>query len=179
MKPQTGFTLLEAMVALALAAILLAIALPAFGAVMAAARSAQARAALLATVVDSVRHAGTTGVEVVVCPQAAGGGCADSWDWSGGWSAFADLDGDRVHDAHEPQVTAHPALSPKVRLQTTTGRRRLVFQPSGGNAGSNVTFTLCDSRGVERATSLILSNPGRLREAPASAQAAAACVAAL
>lgn len=179
MKPQTGFTLLEVMVVLAVAAVLLAIVLPTFGTAMAAARASQARAALLETVVDSVRYAGIRGVEVVACPEAAGGGCADSWDWSGGWTAFADLDGDRIRDANEARVTAHGALPPKVRLQSTTGRRRLVFQPNGGNAGSNVTFTLCDTRGVAQARSLILSNPGNLREAPASPESAAACLAGL
>lgn len=179
MKPQEGFTLLEIVVALAVAAVLLMVALPAFSGAMAAARASEARAALLGTVLDSVRYAGTTDTEVVVCPGAGGSGCADTWDWSVGWSAFADLNGNRTRDAHEPRIATHGALSTDVRLQSTSGRRRLVFQPGGGNAGSNVTFTLCDSRGASRATSLVMSNAGGLREVPASAEAASACLAAL
>jgi type IV fimbrial biogenesis protein FimT len=179
MKPQAGFTLLEALVAVTIAAVLLAIALPAFSSALAAARSGSAQAALAATVLDSVRHAGLTGVEVVACPTAAGNGCADSWDWTGGWIVFADLDGDRVHDAHETLVRRESTLGDHVRLRSTPGRRRLVFQPSGGNAGSNVTFTLCDARGPARATSLVISNAGRLRAVPARASAASDCVASL
>ena len=50
-----------------------------------------------------------------------------------------------------------------MHLRSTAGRTRLVFQPNGGNAGSNVTFTLCDGRGAATATTLVLANDGRLR----------------
>jgi type IV fimbrial biogenesis protein FimT len=62
-------------------------------------------------------------------------------------------------------------------LHSTIGRTRIVFQGNGGNAGSNVTFTLCDGRGVTHARALILNNLGRLREASASAaEIASTCV---
>jgi type IV fimbrial biogenesis protein FimT len=179
MKPQTGFTLLETLVTVALAAILLTVALPAYNSAMAAAHAGSAQAALAATVLDSVRHAGLGGVEVVACPSAAGTGCDDSWDWSRGWIVFADTDGNRRRDLYERLVKREPALADRVRLRSTTGRRRLVFQPSGGNAGSNVTFTLCDTRGASRASSFVISNGGRLRTAPAAPSAAADCMASL
>ena len=52
-----------------------------------------------------------------------------------------------------------------------------MFQPNGGNVGSNVTFTLCDGRGVEKAVTLVLANNGRLRSGTPSAAAAHACLA--
>ena len=64
-----------------------------------------------------------------------------------------------------------------MHLRTTVGRTRLVFQPNGGNAGSNVTFTLCDGRGAAQATTLVLANDGRLRSGTPSTAAAQACVA--
>ena len=46
-----------------------------------------------------------------------------------------------------------------------------------GNAGSNVTFTLCDGRGASHARTLVLSNAGRLRHGvPSAAGIAATCV---
>jgi type IV fimbrial biogenesis protein FimT len=51
-----------------------------------------------------------------------------------------------------------------------------VFQGNGGNAGSNVTFTLCDGRGPGRAKTLVLSNQGRFRHGtPSPAALAATC----
>jgi type IV fimbrial biogenesis protein FimT len=52
-----------------------------------------------------------------------------------------------------------------------------VFQPTGGNSGSNATFTLCDGRGAASATALVLSNGGRMRAGRPSAAAARRCVA--
>ena len=55
----------------------------------------------------------------------------------------------------------------------------LVFQPNGGNAGSNATFTLCDGRGAARAATLVLANDGRLRGGTPTALAAQACLVAM
>ncbi len=70
-----------------------------------------------------------------------------------------------------------PALP--TRLRHAARRPRLVFQPNGGNAGSNVTFTLCDRRGAAKATTLVLANDGLLRAGTPSAAAAEACLQAL
>jgi type IV fimbrial biogenesis protein FimT len=83
---------------------------------------------------------------------------------------------DRARGAGERVVAAFPPLETRVHLRSTAGRKRLVFQPSGGNAGSNATFTLCDARGAGRAVQLVLANDGRVRDATPSPAVAAACV---
>ena len=175
---QSGFTLIEAVIALAVASVLVGTAVPAVTGVAEAARASSAQAALLATLTQSISHAAIAGSEVVLCPGDRTG-CRDSSDWSSGWIAYADLDGDRSRDPNETLLHAEPALSGKVHLRTTAGRKRLVFQPNGGNAGSNVTFTLCDGRGAAKATSLVLANDGRLRAGKPAAAAAASCISAL
>lgn len=156
-----GFTLIEATICLVVASILAAIAVPAVADAMARSNSASARAALLTTITAAIGHASTTGTEVVICPSA-GDGCRKTMDWSGGWIAYADLDGDRLHSAGDTLVTRVDALD-DVRLFSTKGRKRLFIQPTGGNAGSNVTFTLCDGRGRNRPVTLVMANDGRLR----------------
>jgi len=171
-----GFTLIEAMTVLAVAAILLLVAIPAWSNAASAAHNGATRAALASTVLDAVRHSALMGAEVVVCPVTTEPQCSGSIDWSGGWIVFADLNGNRMRDPHETVVGQAPALEGGVRLRSTTGRTKLLFQPNGGNAGSNVTFTLCDKRGVAKASTLVLANDGRLRQGIPSAAAAQACV---
>lgn len=178
-RREAGFTLVESLVCIGIASVLLCVAGPACADLVQRSRAAAARAALLASIAQSVRHAALTGSEVVLCPgDGAGAGCATSGDWSGGWIAYADIDGNRVRGAGETLVHAEPALARGVHLVTSTGRRRLVFQPTGGNAGSNATFTLCDGRGAGSAVSLVLSNGGRLRAGRATVAAAQRCAAA-
>lgn len=175
-QPANGFTLIEALIAMAVAAVLLAIAVPAWSHAKAAAYSGSVRADLAATLLDAVRHSAIAGTEVVVCPTTAAGQCSGQANWDHGWMAFADINGNRAHDAHETLLLEEEPLPTGVHLRSTTGRTRLIFQPSGGNAGSNVTFTLCDSRGPERATTLVLSNTGALRSGSPTATAARNCV---
>jgi type IV fimbrial biogenesis protein FimT len=178
-RQHRGFTLIEAVISLAVACTVMGIAIPSVTSATEAAHSGAAKAKLLATLNRTIGHAAATGVEVVLCPGDTTGGCRPSPDWSGGWIAFADLDGNRQRGANETLLVDEAALSGKVHLRSTEGRTRLVFQPNGGNAGSNVTFTLCDGRGVDKATTLVLANDGRLRAGTPTAAAAQACMQAM
>lgn len=173
-----GFTLIEAVICLAVASILLGVAVPAMNDALASSRASSARAQLLSTFTTAIGHAAATGTEVVLCPSA-GTSCRNTYDWSEGWIAFADIDGNRRRAPGETLVHQASALHDTVRLRSTTGRRRLVVQPNGGNAGSNVTFTLCDSRGEDKAVTLVLANNGRLRAGEPKRRAAQGCVSAL
>ena len=173
-----GFTLIEAMIAMVVVGILLGIAVPAWSGALEAAHATSARVALLGSLTRSINHATLAGSEVVLCPGDVGG-CRDSIDWTGGWIAYADIDGDRRRSPRETLLDRQPPLAGNVHLRSTVGRTRLVFQPNGGNAGSNVTFTLCDGRGVGRAATLVLANDGRLRAGKPTAAAAQACVLAM
>ncbi|MBB5015191.1 GspH/FimT family pseudopilin [Rehaibacterium terrae] len=168
-----GLTMIELLIALTIAAILFGVAIPAIGGAFEAARSQDARAALLGTFVEAVNKATLSGQRAVLCPSADGTACLDSADWSDGWIAFLDGDGNRERSADERLIRHQPALGGKVRLRSTEGRKRIVFQAHGGNAGSNVTFTLCDGRGPAKAQTLVLNNQGRMRYGEPSAEAIA------
>jgi type IV fimbrial biogenesis protein FimT len=169
-----GFTLIEAVIALAVMSLLVCTAVPAWTGALESAHASSTRADLLATLTRSITHAALAGSEVVLCPGDSGG-CRDTNDWSAGWIAYADIDGNRQRSPTETLLQAEPPLPGKVHLRSTVGRTRLVFQPNGGNAGSNVTFTLCDGRGPAQATTLVLANDGRLRAGKPTAAAALAC----
>ena len=173
-----GFTLIEAVVSMSVVSILAGIAVPAMQDAAEAARSGAAKGALLEAWLTSVAHAANTGSEVVLCPGDADG-CRNSIDWSRGWIAYADIDGDRQRDANETLLKQADPLGGKVHLRSTTGRTRVVFQPNGGNAGSNITWTLCDGRGAGQATTIVVANSGRLRSGTPSPAAAQACATAM
>lgn len=169
-----GFTLIELLVVLGVVAVLACVALPAFSGAAAKAHAGAAKVAFGETWLAAVRHSALTGTEVVVCP-APGGGCEPGVDWSRGWIAFADNDGDRLQDPAERVLERVEALDGGIRLRSTPGRQRLVFQPGGGNAGSNVTFTLCRARDLDSASTLVMSNEGRLRQGTPTGKAAREC----
>jgi type IV fimbrial biogenesis protein FimT len=169
-----GFTLMELVVGLGLAIALLLVASAAIGGGLESARAGGARADLLGSLVLAGTKAGLTGTHAVVCPSVDGATCSGRVDWTPGWIVFLDADEDGVADPGERRLQRVPALPGRVHLRTSAGRTRVTFQGNGGNAGSNVTFTLCDGRGPAKARSLVISNAGRLRDAPASADAAAA-----
>lgn len=177
-RAQRGFTLLDLLIALTILGILFGIALPALDHAVARVRAAEARSALTVTLFDAQRHATVLGREVVVCPAEAEQ-CIGGVDWSRGWIAFVDRDGDRLRGPGDTLIRREEALAPGQRLIGSIGRPRVVYQPNGGSAGANLGFTLCDRRGIDAAQALILSNGARLRHARASPAAAAACVAGL
>jgi type IV fimbrial biogenesis protein FimT len=173
--PAEGVTLMELVIAVAVVGVLAAVALPMFDGAREATRSGAAQQALTASVMLAAGRAATSGRDVVVCPGVPHA-CSGGIDWHRGWIAYVDADGDRVHDVGEDLLQQVAPLGGKVRLRSTVGRTRLVFQPDGGSAGTNTTFTLCDGRGTGRAVALVLNNWGRLRSADADAGAARACV---
>ncbi|MFA6984849.1 MAG: GspH/FimT family pseudopilin [Arenimonas sp.] len=174
MNAQRGVTLIELMMVVAVLALLFGAAVPAVSGGLEAARAGQARASLLASLTAASGRAAITGTRGVLCPSSDGASCLDSPDWSGGWLVFLDNNGSRDLEGGERVVRVQPPLAGKVHLRSTVGRTRIVFQGNGGNAGSNVTFTLCDGRGPSRARALIMSNIGRLRDGPPSATGIAA-----
>ena len=169
-----GFTLLDLLIAMTILGILFGIGIPSLKDAVARGQAVSARSAITTTLFDALRHATVLGREIVVCPASAAQ-CAGGKDWSHGWIAFIDNDGNRLRGPDEQIVRQQDALPAGVRLHGTIGRPRIVYQPNGGNGGSNITFTLCDRRGPKHALALILSNGGRLRSARAEPAAAAAC----
>ena len=172
-----GFTLIELLMGIAVLAVMLTLAAPSYGKLIGRTHGRTAHneidtALNLArlTAVSQVKH-------VVMCPSSDGQQCAATTQWQNGWLVFADLDHDGAHSADEPVIRVAQAQPAGVAILSTTGRRRVTYQPDGSASGSNVTLTICDRvAGAENATSLVINQAGRVRSARATTAAAAACL---
>lgn len=175
MKPTSGFTLLQTLIVLAVVPILLGIAIPTYADTAASIRVAAARTAMVESILQSSRQAVVLSDHVVLCPVDNGSSCLDGTEWTSGWIAFVDTNGDRTRSPIESIVLRQPALAGPVRMHSTQGRKRIVFQPKGHAAGSNVTFTLCAGSKPRHASTLIVANSGLWRLGPPDAKSAAVC----
>jgi len=94
-----GFTLVELMIVVAVAAVLLAVALPSFQSVFRSNRVATATNEVIATLSLARGEAIRNARGAAVCPSVDGETCGD--DWTAGWIIWADNDGDGVLDGDE------------------------------------------------------------------------------
>lgn len=163
---RTGFTLVELLMTLAIGAIVLMLAAPSLGNLLASTRMATAEGAIA----DSLNHARTEAImhngRVLVCPSIDARHCLPSHEWQHGWLIADDADGDGQPDGDVPTIAMLPALPAGTRVITSTGRRRVSFHPNGSAAGTNARFTVCHARQHD-GKAVVVSNAGRVRiEAP-------------
>lgn len=159
---QTGFTLIELIIVLAIVAVALGFASSGVSAAVSAGRTSSAVASLYAALTRARSSAATASVDVVLCPSSDGTSCAPGDHWESGWIAFAATHSGSDRTPDEPILLRQESLPGKVHLATSSGRTRIRFQPSGSNAGSNATFTFCDARGPAKASAYAMANNGNL-----------------
>ena len=99
--------------------------------------------------------------KIVFCPSANGEHCGDSSEWNSGWLLFQS--NDREHDADERLIMRGLPMQPGIKLAASNHRKRIVYQHDASSAGSNSSFTFCDTRGKAKPRAICLSNTGRPR----------------
>jgi type IV fimbrial biogenesis protein FimT len=172
---QRGFTLVELVITLVVAAILLAVAVPSFTTLVKNNRMTTQINGLAVSLNLARSEAVKRGVSVTVCKRnSAGNDCNNAGNWQDGWIVFVDddmdadhaeagVDGDGSVDAGEQILRVVPALSGGNTL--AFGKNRITFDSRGFSSGYNGTFSLCDDRGASHAAGLVASNSGRVRQA--------------
>lgn len=166
----SGLTLVELIVAMAVAAVLVTAALPSMHQLLATSALDAATRRLFA----HIQLARTSAVQMrsiaTLCPLDARAGsgtraetrCGD--DWRNGYGVFIDRDGDTVLDEGDSVVAIEDA--PKgVQVGWRAFRRRnaLQFRPDGATHLSNGTFTLCAATHPPVARRLVVNVGGRVR----------------
>ncbi len=157
-----GVTLIEALVVMAVLAVLASLGVPAFQLLMQRQRVDSAIYLLSSHLATARMTAITYRSIIAVCPADGAGGCRNDSDWSQGWLMFRDSDGNRQPDDPEDVLRQEvPSVHPMLRIVSTTGRQQVRYLPDGRNAGSNLTVRFC--HGELARAALIVNNAGRIR----------------
>jgi len=164
-KKSMGFSVVELVIVLAVAAILLGTAVPSFKETIQNNRLATQVNELHAGLSMARSEAVKRNNNVTICPRAVSEGgtlvCDSSGNWGNGWIVFVDDDADgeieggeivRVGDAMVNEITA------------SFSEDEVIYASSGlAISGTNGTFTLCDTRGADVARGLVVGPSGRPR----------------
>ena len=159
-----GFTLIELMITLSIAAILAAIAAPSFSTTIQNNRMATQYNELLASLSLARSEAIKRGQRVTTCQSSTGNSCGGSAsNWHTGWVVFVDADEDGTIDAGEDIIRVNGALSGGNTLSFNFDNT--IFGSDGLSDGGSRTFTLCDARGDANSRGLVVLTTGRARHA--------------
>ncbi len=158
---QTGFTLIELMVTIAVLGILLSIGIPSYQNMVLNSRiTAQAN-----QVITALNYARSEAVKraapATVCSTNGGAACAGSTNWSTGWLVFADANENGAVDGGEAILRVWPALNTGNTLNKTGIHTRVTFAATGFSAGFMTTFNLCDTNGVSGSRTITINATGR------------------
>lgn len=127
--------------------------------------------------ITALRHARETAImsgrRTLLCPSRSGSSCSEGSHWEDGWLLAHDADHNDQPDNRPLRVGS--GYRDKLIIRSSSGRPIVRFHPDGTARGSNLTLLFCQRSGAERALSVVVSNAGRVRGAPASLAQTAAC----
>ncbi|HNQ03959.1 MAG TPA: GspH/FimT family pseudopilin [Thiobacillaceae bacterium] len=164
-----GFTMIELLITIVVAAILMTVAIPSFLDFVRNNRLTAQANDLVLGLTYARSEAVKRGVRVTVCSRQNDTTCAASATWDDGWLVFVDTDGDGAVDTGEVILRVRAPLESGNTLRAAN-LRRVTFQSTGFNPGFADTFRLCDARGTGSARQLVLSLQGRMTTTTGTAQ---------
>lgn len=160
-----GFTLLELLITLAVGAVLLTLAVPAFTNLVLDSRLTAAVNRFVHGMYVARHEALKSGADVAMCRSPSGQQCTQVGRWETGFIVFVNRDRDdppRV-DTGERILQVEGAMPGGTVL---ANRSAFVFRPWSRSV--NGTFTFCDRRGTARARAVVVSYTGRPRATSAA-----------
>lgn len=106
-----GFTVVELMLVLVVAAILLGVGVPAFRSLLTSNQLTTTSNALMASLSLARQEAVSRGLPVTACPSSNGAACSGGTDWAVGWIVFVDNGGTpAAFDSGDTLLRVHAAI---------------------------------------------------------------------
>lgn len=159
-----GFSLVEAMICLAVMMAATTVALPNVTRWLRDWQSNRAAQALRESLDLARIHALRSSSRATVCVSADGIGCLASVDWSAGWIVFGDRDGDGQRGSDEPLIHVQPRLSGLARIAAVSGGiQRLVFLPNGLLNSMPTSLAVSSAHPEVPIRKLVINRIGRAR----------------
>jgi type IV fimbrial biogenesis protein FimT len=156
-----GLTLIELMIVIAVAAVILTSAVPAFGRFVQENRVTATTNHLVTHLNYARQEAVFRNAYVAACPSTDGQQCTGGNRWDQGWIVYLDASNSGQPD-HPDDILR--VVGPDDRmLMHSAGRFRVRFQGHGGAYGTNLTIRVCDTTEQASPRAVIVSNPGRVR----------------
>jgi type IV fimbrial biogenesis protein FimT len=162
-RKEAGFSLIELVVTLSVLAIILAIALPSFAAMLQGSRASSTYHLLTTSLAAARLRAIKDNAPITVCPSIDGRTCRGDTIWSDGWILYQDPGHDEQPRTEAMVIQRFEGVDDGLRLRSTAGRTRVRFLPTGWAFGSNLSLRLCRAAENEFLGSVIVNNAGRPR----------------
>jgi len=163
MNRNKGFTLLELMVTVGIAAILLSVGVPSFRSVIMDNRLVRDSNQFVASINLARSSAVRFQRNATICPSAnfnaAVPSCAATTDWSNGWIVWVDKDRDGATDANE-MLAAHAPIDDTTTFSSANAEL-FSYDARGFGVAPADNLTMCDSRSGEMGRSIKVNNVGR------------------
>lgn len=158
-----GFTLIELIATLTIAAILIGVAIPAFTDFLNNTKIKSQTLTLRATLHFARESAVNQTKTVTVCPTLKGEQCHKNWSHS--YMAFIDENENRQFDANDTVLSVKQVSDPNIKLRWRAFRKKTSLQwlDTGITNQQNGSFEYCYQNNPKYARALVISKSGRIR----------------
>lgn len=155
-KSQTGFTLVELMITVAIAAILLGIGIPSFQELLSNGRVSSTTNDFVSSLQITRSEAVKRGHQVTMCKSSDGATCANSGSWEDGWIVITDEDNNQTLSLGESIIQVHEPVS---NGTLTSSNHFISFTADGATAHpGTVSLSLAG-----KTKNIVLAGVGRIK----------------